>query len=184
MTSRVRKDARITQEKMSRDLLKSLITIKRWEKGEREPSFADVCAAVRIYELDIFRYTVDAQAASEICNRGFGKFIRYLEQGVFVDHDLLKSFNERDWNKAQSIHNEMLSTSMVNHLWSEYQSEEVRPLSYWGKNPSDAAETVYAFFEKDNWDGFLRNMVLQKLKTKFEPAFELQQKMPIKIAPI
>lgn len=169
--ARIRKDARITQDKLSRDMLKSLITIKRWEKGEREPSFADVCVAVKIYELDMLRYTIDSQAAAEICNRGFGKYIRELEHGIFVDHDLLRAFADRNWNEAQRIHNEALSGLMVNQVWVEYLEEE-RPLSYWGDNPMDAAETVYAFYEQDYWEGLLKDLVLQKLKKRLEPAFE------------
>lgn len=163
---RLRKDAGITQDKLSKILNKSVITIKRWEKGEREPSFSDITKAVKFYNLDILRYLINGNDAAEMCDRRFGKYVRYLEQGIFIDHELLLAFVAKDWKLAKKIHELDLVNTMANCIWSHVTSSN-RPVCFWGKSPDEAAVLAYSFYERDEWKGLLEDKVVSKVSKKF-----------------
>lgn len=173
--SRLRKDANITQDKLSKILNKSIITIKRWERGEREPSFSDISKAVKFYNLDILRYLIDENDAAEMCDRGFGKFVRYLEQGIFIEHVLLQAFVSKDWKLAKDIHESDLVNTMANCIWSHVTSSD-RPLDFWGKSPDEAASLAYSFYERDNWKGLLEQEVISNVSRKFSTTFQEEKK--------
>lgn len=169
--ARVRKDARITQEKLAKALNKSIITIKRWEKGNSEPGFSDIRTAVRLFDLDILRYMIDDNDSAELCDRGFGKYVLKLEQGLYVDHDLLQAFVERDWIAAKQIHENSITDSLATNIWSKINQSPEQTLDKWGKNPSDAALRAYCHFIEEKSEGILESGVLKKLTIMFRPAF-------------
>jgi len=169
--ARIRKDARITQEKLADALNKSIITVKRWEQGRSEPSFSDIRTAVKLYDLDILRYMIDDKDAAELCDRGFGKYVLKLEQGLYVNHNLLQAFIERDWKVATQIHENVIATTLANDIWSQVSQSPEQAIDKWGKNPSDAALRAYCHFTEENSEGILESRVLKKLTSMFQPSF-------------
>lgn len=87
--ARIRRDARISQTRLAREIGREPRTIKRWEKGEAEPSFSMVCKIVKRFELNILRYTFSQDDLIEIIRRGFAEYAYKLRDGLYIPHKIL-----------------------------------------------------------------------------------------------
>lgn len=164
----IRRDARITQQKMADDFKKSVLTIKRWEKGISEPPFSLICMMAKKYELNILRYTFSADDIQEMCNRGFAEYALKIEQGLYMPCETLFALNERDWDTAQKIRDDELAESISCEIWTQITD----PL-LWGRTPEISARSAYDYHENERWEGLAKTKVISKLKNKFKPLFDL-----------
>ena len=165
---RIRRDARVSQEKLALDMDRKVLTIKRWEKGLSEPPFSLICRVLKKYGLNVLRYTFSEDDLKEICDRGFGDYALKLEQGHFISYETLLALNDRDWAMVEKIRSDNFADKIVSEIFDKVSD----PVS-WGKDAQEAASSAYSYYEDERWEGLAEAQAILKLKQKFQPFFLL-----------
>lgn len=171
VVKRLRRDARITQQKLADDFGKTVLTIKRWERGLSEPPFTLVCQIAKKYELNILRYTFSEDDFSEIIDRGFAEYAMKLEQGLYLPCETLFVLNERDWDAVQNIRNAELAERIADVIWNKVGRLENHLA--WGPTPKEAAKAIYEYLEDDRIESLAKADVISNLEEKLQPFFLL-----------